>query len=97
MVCPRCQNQVAAGIKFCGVCGSPMQAGQTPPPPSQGAYTPPNQYEEYSNSVFGNAVPKAELHNPKGPLKVADMTITIDGELVPVVDIMLGNQMPIYF
>jgi uncharacterized protein (AIM24 family) len=25
------------------------------------------------------------------------MTITIDGELVPVVDIMLGNQMPIYF
>lgn len=65
--------------------------------PSQGAYTPPNQYEEYSNSMFGNAVPKAELHNPKGPLRVADMTITIDGELVPVVDIMLGNQMPIYF
>jgi uncharacterized protein (AIM24 family) len=25
------------------------------------------------------------------------MTITIDGELVPVVDIMLGSQMPIYF
>jgi uncharacterized protein (AIM24 family) len=47
--------------------------------------------------MFGNAVPKAELHNPKGPLKVADMTITIDGELVPVADIMLGNQMSIYF
>jgi uncharacterized protein (AIM24 family) len=47
--------------------------------------------------MFGNAVPKAELHNPKGPLRVADMTITIDGELVPVVDIMLGNQLPIYF
>jgi uncharacterized protein (AIM24 family) len=58
---------------------------------------PPNQYEEYSNSVFGNSVPKAELHNPKGPLQLADMTISIDGELVPVVDIMLGNQMPIYF
>jgi uncharacterized protein (AIM24 family) len=47
--------------------------------------------------MFGGAVPKAELHNPKGPLKIADMTISIDGELVPVVDIMLGNQMPIYF
>jgi len=47
--------------------------------------------------MFGNAVPKAELHNPKGPLKIGDMTITIDGELVPVVDIMLGNQLPIYF
>jgi uncharacterized protein (AIM24 family) len=111
MICPRCNSQVADGIKFCGVCGAPIQqAAQTPPPPSQmppppqgqygapqGAYVPPNQYEEYSNSMFGASVPKAELHNPKGPLKVADMTVTIDGGLVPVADIMLGNQMPIYF
>ncbi len=105
MICPRCQSQVAVGVKFCGVCGSPMPVGQTPPPsqnqyagaPPQGGYVPPNQYEEYSNSVFGNAVPKAELHNPKGPLRVGDMTISIEGELVPVVDIMLGNQLPIYF
>jgi uncharacterized protein (AIM24 family) len=47
--------------------------------------------------MFGNAVPRAELHNPKGPLKVLDMTISIEGELVPVVDVMLGNQMSIYF
>jgi hypothetical protein len=109
MICPRCNNQVADGVKFCGVCGAPVQqAAQTPPPPSQmppqgsygapqGAFVPPNQYEEYSNSMFGAAVPKAELHNPKGPLRIADMTVSIDGELVPVVDIMLGNQMPIYF
>jgi uncharacterized protein (AIM24 family) len=105
MICPRCNGQVADGVKFCGTCGAPMPqpVSQTPPPPqggygaSQGAYIPPNQYEEYNNSMFGAAVPKAELHNPKGPLKIADMTISIDGELVPVVDIMLGNQMPIYF
>ena len=104
MVCPRCQSQVADGIKFCGTCGAPtQQMNQTPPPPQgaygapQGGFVPPNQYEEYANSTFGNSVPKAELHNPKGPLRLADMTITIDGELVPVVDIMLGNQMPIYF
>ena len=47
--------------------------------------------------MFGNAVPKAELHNPKGPLRVGDMTISIDGELVPVVDVMLGNQLSVYF
>ena len=58
---------------------------------------PTNQYEEYANSIFGAAVPKAELHNPQGPLKVGDITISIDGELVPVVDVMLGNQLPIYF
>ncbi|HET8913187.1 MAG TPA: AIM24 family protein [Ktedonobacteraceae bacterium] len=109
MTCPRCQNQVADGVKFCGNCGTPMPANQpksqTPPPqpgyqnPSQqGAYVPPNQYEEYaSNSPFGASVPKAELHNPKGPIRIADMTISIDGELVPVVDIMLGNQLSIYF
>ncbi|HZU67414.1 MAG TPA: AIM24 family protein [Ktedonobacteraceae bacterium] len=79
--------------------------GAPPPPqsqygggvPPQGVYTPPNQYEQYENSIFGNAVPKAELHNPKSPLKIADMTISIDGELVPVVDIMLGNQLTVYF
>ena len=108
MICPRCQSQVADGVKFCGVCGSPMQVSQTPPPqaqpqsqygaPAQGAYIPPNQYEEYSNNqAFGSQVPRAELHNPKGPLHVADMTITIDGQLVPVVDVMLGNQLSIYF
>src|SRR5438876_6959204 len=107
MICPRCNSQVANGVKFCGTCGAPMPQpvsqmpapaqGSYGTPPPQGAYAPPNQYEEYSNSMFGAGVPKAELHNPKGPLKIADMTISIDGELVPVVDIMLGNQMPIYF
>ena len=58
---------------------------------------PPNQYEEYANSMFGASVPKAELHNPKGPLKIGDMTVSIDGELVPVVDVLLGNQLTIYF
>ena len=108
MICPRCQSQVAEGVKFCGVCGSPMQVSQTPPlqaqpqnqygAPQQGAYVPPNQYEEYSsNQALGGQVPRAELHNPKGPLHVADMTITVDGQLVPVADVMLGNQLPIYF
>lgn len=109
MICPYCHNQIADGVKFCGSCGRQIPAGQTPPqgnyaPPQTnygatpgGEYNPPNQYESYTNNPFGNAVPKAELHNPKGPIRIADMTIDIDGELVPVVDIMLGNQMPIYF
>ncbi len=115
MICPRCQSQVAEGVKFCGVCGSPVQVSQTPPPASQtpppqaqpqsqygaqpqGAYVPPNQYEEYSsNQALGGQVPRAELHNPKGPLQVGDMTITIDGQLVPVADVMLGGQIPVYF
>jgi uncharacterized protein (AIM24 family) len=111
MICPHCQSQVADGVKFCGTCGKPL--GTPTPPPQQpqsqygmpqgmpqppNAYIPPNQYEEYTNNaVLGAEVPRAELHNPKGPLRVGDMTITIDGELVPVVDVMLGNQLSIYF
>ncbi len=76
--------------------GKPQAAHQTQSASAE-IYTPPNQYEEYENSMFGNAVPKVELHNPKGPLKLADMIITIDGKLVPVVDILLGNQLSIYF
>ena len=57
----------------------------------------PNQYEEYTSGPFGDAVPKAVSHNPKGALRIADLAISIEGELVPVVDIMLGNQMSIYF
>ncbi len=110
MICPHCQSPVADGVKFCASCGKPVQQtsgaayGAQPQNPygapqgQQGAYVPPNQYEEYSNnSVLGASVPRAELHNPKGPLQVADMTITIDGALVPVVDVMLGNQLSIYF
>src|SRR5579875_977327 len=113
MICPRCQSQVADGVRFCGTCGMPLQpAGRTPAPPGSpvppgapgdpysappAGYVPPQQYEEYGSSPFGNAVPRAELHNPRGPLQVADMSISIEGELVPVVDIMLGSQMPVYF
>ncbi len=109
MICPRCQSQVADGTKFCGTCGyaftsgpgvsSPSNPYNVSPPPQAdpGSYIPPNQYEEYGNSDFGNSVPRPEAHNPKGPIRVGDLTVKIDGELVPVVDIMLGNQLSIYF
>jgi uncharacterized protein (AIM24 family) len=108
MICPHCRSQVAVGLKFCGACGTSLQANYTSPPLGQGdgpygppsgqeSYIPPNQFESYRTSPLGNAIPKAELHNPKGPLRVGDLTIAIDGELVPVVDVMLGNQLSIYF
>ncbi len=113
MICPHCQSQVADGIRFCGTCGKPHDCATRPSAPQPIAYTTPPQpvwraaapnalcatqpvRRIRNNEVLG-PVPRAELHNPKGPLKVGDMTITIDGELVPVVDVMLGNQFSIYF
>src|SRR5690348_7763135 len=102
MICPSCKSQVAPESRVCGRCGAPLPVNQQFPPPLPGgyrppggAYPPPNQ--DSSHSILGNSVPRAEQHNSKGPLRIADITISIDGELVPVVDIMLGNQMPIYF
>ncbi|HET8845110.1 MAG TPA: AIM24 family protein [Ktedonobacteraceae bacterium] len=109
--CGVCGKPLTTGAPPAQPAGYPQQnpygappAGQYGGPPSgqygsnPNIYIPPNQYEEYrNNEAFGAAVPRAELHNPKGPLRVADMTITIDGELVPVVDVMLGNQLSIYF
>jgi uncharacterized protein (AIM24 family) len=41
--------------------------------------------------------PQPELDNPKEPITLGDMTIRIEGELVPVVDVELGQQQYIYF
>lgn len=48
-------------------------------------------------SVFGPQVPKIESANPKGIIQCGDLSLTIDGSLVPVVDVMLGQQFGIYF
>ena len=41
--------------------------------------------------------PVPESDNPKAPITVGDMTLKIEGELVPVVDVELGSQQSIYF
>ncbi len=41
--------------------------------------------------------PVPESANPKEPIRVGDMTIKVEGELVPVVDVELGSQQTVYF
>ncbi len=41
--------------------------------------------------------PVPELDNPKEPITFGDMSIRIEGELVPVVDVELGSQQGVYF
>ena len=41
--------------------------------------------------------PIPESSNPKEPIQLGDMTIRVEGELVPVVDVELGRQQGIYF
>ena len=48
-------------------------------------------------SVGAYTEPVAETDNPKEPIRLGDMTIKIEGELVPVVDVELGAQQTVYF
>lgn len=41
--------------------------------------------------------PQPELGNPKGLIRSGDISIRIEGELVPVVDVELGGQQGVYF
>ncbi len=41
--------------------------------------------------------PVPEADNPKEPIVLGDMTIKVEGELVPVVDVELGRQQTVFF
>jgi uncharacterized protein (AIM24 family) len=74
----------------CPTCQAPLQPGAkfcancgAPAP----ALTQVGAYSE----------PVPELDNPKEPIQIGDMSVKVEGELVPVVDIELGRQQTIYF
>ena len=48
-------------------------------------------------SVGSYSEPLPETDNPKEPITVGDMTITVEGQLVPVADVELGRQQTVYF
>ncbi len=47
--------------------------------------------------IGGYTEPVPEAGNPKEVMRVGDMTIKVEGELVPVVDVELGTQQSVYF
>lgn len=48
-------------------------------------------------TVNGYTEPQPEVANPKLPITLGDMSIKVEGELVPVVDVELGRQQTVYF
>ncbi len=48
-------------------------------------------------TVGSYSEPTPETDNPKDPIVLGDMTIKIEGELVPAVDVELGMQQTVYF
>ncbi|HXP91959.1 MAG TPA: AIM24 family protein [Candidatus Binatia bacterium] len=50
-----------------------------------------------ATTVGNYTEPIPETDNPKEPIVLGDMTLKVEGELVPVVDIELGRQQTVYF
>lgn len=50
-----------------------------------------------ATQIGSYAEPVPETDNPKEPIVLGDMTIKVEGELVPVIDVELGSQQTIYF
>ncbi len=50
-----------------------------------------------ATQVGSYSEPVPESDNPKEPIRLGDMTIVVEGELVPVIDVELGSQQTIYF
>ncbi|KAJ3110076.1 hypothetical protein HK100_003163 [Physocladia obscura] len=75
----------------------PAQTGSASLAPVQGLHGGSTQLAEYEANTFGANLPSAETHNPKGIIQCGDVKIKIEGDLVPVVDVLLGGQMPIFF
>jgi uncharacterized protein (AIM24 family) len=62
---------------------------------------PPGQFNyaggPLPGGIPGYQEPVPEIHNPDEPIILGDMSIRIEGGLVPVVDVELGQSQSVYF
>jgi uncharacterized protein (AIM24 family) len=84
MNCPHCASPIPAGAQYCQACGAAVGA------PAGGATRPLTGAPPASNE------PQLDPGN-HGTIRVGDLTITIEGDLVPVANVELGAGHSVYF
>lgn len=85
--CTSCGTTLLPGAAFCGNCGTPVPQQR----PAAGA-------AKTAGAAYGSwTEPTPQLGDPTGVLTCGDLTIKIEGELVPVVDVELGGRETVYF
>ena len=92
--CPYCNHRLNSGDKFCSACGTPINEGAL----AAGKRGNAQEYQQMGSSMPGfSGEPIPELRNPQGILRSGDLSLRIEGEVVPIVDVQLGQQQSIYF
>lgn len=103
MFCSHCGGPLARDDHFCPVCGQPVP-GETPPPARTARFAPPSA--DASQPAPGSS--PAPTNNAPSPwtgddpamrraIQVGDLTIAVEGDLVPVANVELGGGQGIYF
>lgn len=91
MFCPHCGGVVAASDRFCSACGQPLHTR----PLAENQPSAPGA----APIAAGNAPTlwAGEDAAPRRAIRVGDLTVSVEGELVPVANVELGGAQGIYF
>jgi uncharacterized protein (AIM24 family) len=91
--CPHCNHLLNSDDKFCSACGNSVS--QAVATGQSGQF---QEYQQMGTPMPGfSQEPVPELRNPQELIRSGDLTLRIEGEVVPVVDVELGKQQSIYF
>jgi len=90
--CPNCGAPVSRGAEFCGNCGQRLAANA----PAGAGYGAQGGYSG-GGGAGGYNEPVPQQGDPQGVLRSGDVSVRIEGELVPVVDVELGGRENVYF
>ena len=83
MRCTRCGSPAPAGARFCQVCGAPLDP------------VAPGGAAAGGGGIAGDIHP--DTNQPLNTIRVGDLLVTVEGELVPVANVELGTDQTIYF
>ncbi len=80
MICPRCQHENPAGVKFCGECGSRLESVC---PSCQASNPPTNKFCHACGSPLTAAPPAVRFVSPQAytPMDLAEKILTSKGAL----------------
>lgn len=97
MLCAHCGGALASDDHFCPACGQPVPAGAPPEPqPDRAATQPPGSAPSPTHAatpIHGTG----DDPTARRAIRVGDLTIAVEGDLVPVANVELGGGQGIYF
>lgn len=96
MICSHCGGALARDDRFCPACGQPVPAET---PPDVQSARPSAQPPGSAPTPTSNAPAPWTGDDPamRRAIRVGDLTIAVEGDLVPIANVELGGAQSVYF